>query len=339
VDKPTLADVARVAGVHPATASRALNPALVGRTSAATTARVLEVAQRLGYDPDPRAQSLRTRRSRTIGVVIPDLTNPVFPPIVRGIEDGLRDFGYESLLASTDNDFVREAAAFRVLQSRRCDGYIVASASRDDATVRQLCAQGVVTVLVNRLVDGLDTPAVISDDSTGMGSAVQHLAAAGHRQIAHIAGPLYVSVSSTRMAAFFEAVGALEVSPRPRPLVQEASDYTVDAGRAAMRKLLQREKVTAVVAANDLIAIGCYQALAEAGLDCPADVSVVGFNDMPLTAHLNPPLSTVAMPQHEMGRVAAGLVVEYIDHPDRAPRIEALPTEFIARASIRPVST
>ncbi|MGE0218754.1 LacI family DNA-binding transcriptional regulator [Mycolicibacterium sp.] len=337
MDKPTLADVARVAGVHPGTASRALNPALAGRISPATTARVHEAAKALGYMPDTRAQSLRTRRTRTIGVVIPDLANPVFAPIVRGIEDGLRDAGYQSLLASTDNDADRETAALRVLQTRYCDGYIVASATRDDATVRELCAQRTALVLLNRLVDDLDVPAVVSDDSVGIRAAVDYLAAGGHRSIAHIAGPQTLSVSAARVRAFCDAVASSKVRPRMKPVVQQASDFTVEAGRVAMAGLLEHEQVTAVLAANDLIAIGCYQALAAAGLRCPEDVSVIGFNDMPLTAHLNPPLATVAMPQHEMGWAAAQLVLDYIERPNTPPRTEAVPTAFIPRDSARPL--
>ncbi len=337
--KPSLADVARAAGVHPGTASRALNPDLVGRISPTTTARVHEAAKRLGYVPDPLGRSLRTSKTRTVGLIIPDLANPVFAPIVRGIEDHLREHGYEALLASTDNDLAREATAIEVLQARRCDGFIVASAWRDDSMVRQMVEQGAALVLVNNLVDGLDAPAVVSDDAVGIRTAIRHLALGGHRLIGHIAGPQQVSVSAARLAAFAEAIASLDVDPPTRPVVEHASDYMVDAGRVAMARLLQREPVTAVFAANDLLAVGCYQALSDAGLGCPEDVSVIGFNDMPLTAHLNPPLSTVAMPQYRMGRVAAELVLERISRPDGVPETVALPTEFVLRASSQAVAS
>jgi LacI family transcriptional regulator len=151
--RPTIRDVAERAGVHPATASRALNPALPGRIAEATASKVRAAAGELGYAPDPTARSLRTRRSGIVGVVIPDLTNPVLPPIVRGIEETLWRAGLASLVADTDNDAEREAVAVRELQARRCEGLVIASATRDSATVRALAADGVATVLVTRDVD------------------------------------------------------------------------------------------------------------------------------------------------------------------------------------------
>jgi LacI family transcriptional regulator len=334
VDKPTLADVAKAAGVHRATASRALNPALVGRISAVTTAKVQEAAERLGYVPDLLGQGLRTNKTRTIGVLIPDLANPVFAPIVRGIEDHLREHGYEALLASTDNDPHREATLLDVLQTRRCDGFIVASALRNDLVVRHLLDQGVNVVLVNRLVDGLDAPAVVSDDAIGITAAIQHLFDLGHRVIGHIGGPLDVSVTTTRLGAYEKALASLGIDAPDA--VEHATGYTVEAGRAAFTRLLQRRPVSAVIAGNDLLAVGCYVALAEYGLRCPDDVSVVGFNDMPLTAHLFPPLSTVTMPQHEMGCAAARMLLARINDPDLAPTMMAMPTAFVARESSGP---
>ncbi|GFG52374.1 LacI family DNA-binding transcriptional regulator [Mycolicibacterium agri] len=330
MDKPTLADVARAAGVHPGTASRALNPALVGRISPETTARVQQAAERLGYVPDPLGRSLRTSRTHTIGVVIPDLGNPVFAPIVRGIEDQLRERGFEPLLASTDNSAERERDVVGVLRTRRCDGFIVASAGRGEGVVHDLVDAGVPLVLVNRLVDGVDVSAVVSDDAVGIGAAIEHLAALGHRRIGHIGGPLQISVSATRLAAFTNAV-ASDVGGAG--VIEHATDYTIEAGRVAMTALLAREQVTAVFAANDLLAVGGYEALAAQGLRCPDDVSVVGFNNMELTAHLNPSLSTVSMPQYEMGRTAAKLVLDRLAESDGASQTVALPTVFVPRAS------
>ncbi len=188
-------------------------------------------------------------------------------------------------------------------------------------------------VLVNRLVDGLRTPAVVSDDSVGIRSAVSHLVSLGHRLIGHVAGPPEISVSASRLAALLGAMDLADADPRPTPVVVHADGYTVEAGRAALVELLRRHAVTAVLAVNDLVAVGCYQALTQAGLRCPQDVSVVGFNDMPLTAHLHPPLSTVAMPQSQMGRAAAELILKCLAEPDSEHAVVALPTRFIERRS------
>ena len=319
----TIKDVARVAGVHPATASRALNPLLRGRISAATTARVEAAAAELGYVVDPIGRSLRTQRSGIVGVLVPDLLNPFYPPLLRGIERGLRAAGFEALIASTDNDARREPELLAVLRGRRCEGYLVATATRDDPAVAALAREGVPLVLVNRLT-AVDTPAVVSDDARGIGEAVEHLRSLGHTRIGHVAGPAELSVAASREAAYRAAVA--------EPHVARAAQMTAAAGRAACRDLLG-DRVTAILAANDMIAVGCYAALDDAGLRCPQDVSLVGINDMPLAAWLRPPLSTVAIPQEELGAAAARLVIERIGAPSAAPRTVTLPTGLVVRGS------
>jgi LacI family transcriptional regulator len=329
VPKPTIQDVARAAGVHPGTASRALNPALVGRIAPATTKRVQEAAAELGYVPDQFGRSLRTRRSHNIGVLVPDLGNPVFPPIVRGIEDTLRDAGYEALIANTDDSADREARLISVLNGRRCDGFIIASSRVEDPAVSKLLESATPVVLVNRLVDTL-VASVVSDDATGIRAAVEHLANLGHTDIAHVTGPATLSMTQVRREAFEEAMRAAGLTVR-REWIAEASRYAVDEGREAFAKVLDRAAPSAVVAGNDMIAVGCYIALQSRGLRCPDDVSVVGFNDMPLAGFLAPPLTTVAIPQHEIGTAAARLVVELIAGGQPTQRV--LPVELVSRGS------
>jgi LacI family transcriptional regulator len=332
--KPTIQDVARAAGVHPATVSRALNPALVGRVTPATTRRVEEAAARLGYVPDEFGRTLRTRRSRMIGVVVPDLGNPVFPPIVRGIEDTLRTAGYAALIANTDDSAEREEELLRTLTARRCDGFIIASSRRDDPAVIDLVNTKTPVVLVNRMMDTA-TAAVASDDAAGMRAAVDHLVSLGHREIAHVGGPEALSMTGVRRAAFDSAMAAagLEVSPE---LICAARRYTADEGQRAFEAVLARRVPTAVIAGNDMIAVGCYGALRSRGLRCPADVSVVGFNNMPLSDFLDPALTTVAIPQFDIGTQAAQLVLDLIaDHP---PAQRLVPVSLVVRGSTGPVT-
>ena len=193
--RSTIRDVAERAGVHPATASRALNPALPGRIAEPTAARVRLAADELGYRPDPTARSLRTRRSGIVGVVVPDLTNPVLPPIVRGIEETLWGAGLACLVADTDNDVEREAVAVRELLARRCEGLIVASATRTSATVRALAGDGTAAVLVTRDVERAGLPFVAGDDAAGVAAAVAHLAGLGHERIGYVTGPAELSTT------------------------------------------------------------------------------------------------------------------------------------------------
>lgn len=330
--KPTIQDVARAAGVHPGTASRALNPELVGRVTAETTRRVQDAAARLGYVPDQFGQSLRTRRSRTIGVLIPDLGNPVFPPIVRGIEDSLREAGYEALIANTDDSAEREAQLIKVLAARRCDGYVIASSRLEDPAVSALLESKVPVVLVNRLMDAAKS-SVSSDDATGMRAAVDHLVALGHTEIAHVGGPSALSMTEVRRAAFVDAKAAAGLVSDP-DLIENAERYAVDEGHRAFSRLLDRRSPTAVIAGNDMIAIGCYSALRTRGLHCPADISVVGFNDMPLSGFLEPALTTVAIPQYDIGAAAAELVLGLINGGPPVHRL--LPVGLVVRASTGP---
>jgi LacI family transcriptional regulator len=333
VAKPTIQDVARAAGVHPGTVSRALNPLLPGRVTAETTQRVEEAAARLGYAPDQLGRSLRTRRSYTVGVLVPDLGNPVFPPIVRGLEDTLRVGGYEALIANTDDSSEREERLIDVLKARRCDGFVIASSRRDDPAVSALVAADHPVVLVNRLVASA-ADSVASDDAEGMRSAVAHLVALGHNGIAHVSGPRELSMTEVRRVAFDEAMRAEGLAADP-DLTETADRYTADAGESAANKLLERRTPTAIVAGNDMIAIGCYAALRGRGLRCPADVSVVGFNDMLLSGFLDPPLTTVAIPQYEIGVAAAELILSRIAERGE-PVHRLLPTELVVRGSTGP---
>jgi LacI family transcriptional regulator len=333
VSAPTLRDVAQMAGVHPATASRALNPQTRPLVNADTARKVLRAAESIGYQPNPIARSLKTARSETVGVLVPDITNPLFPPILRGIEDELAGSGYTALTANTDNDPDRTASSFAVLQARQVDGFIVATALRDDPLLGDAAARGVPMVLVNRQTEHLDVSTIAGDDAGGVARTVDHLVDLGHREIAHIAGPQNVSTGVLREQAFRAAMQRHGLSPHR---VIEAEAYSEPAGRTALLELLTRDRPTAVVAGNDLLAIGCYDALEESGLSCPDDMSVAGFNDMPFIAHLRPPLTSVRVPQYELGVEAARLLLDRLTGRTVTPRVVLLPVTLVVRGSTAP---
>ncbi|SEF77277.1 LacI family transcriptional regulator [Nonomuraea solani] len=331
---PTLRDVAEAAGVHTATASRALNPKTRQQISAETARRVMRAAQALGYQPNSAARSLKTSRSGTVGLVIPDLTNPLFPPIVRGVESVLEAGGYNVWIVNTDNDEERERAQIESLRSRQVEGLIVATARLDHPLLRRLHERGVTMVLINRQVEHARIPAVTGDDATGVAAAVHHLAELGHVRIAHLSGPLTTSTGRVRARAFRHAARDHGL---PGDLVVECAHWSEADGAAAMRELLGRSPdLTAVVAGNDLIALGCYDVFAERGLSCPGDVSVIGFNDMPFLDKLRPPLTTVAVPHHELGAEAARMLLDCIGQPDRPARSLLLPVSLVVRGSTAP---
>ncbi|HEX2128616.1 MAG TPA: LacI family DNA-binding transcriptional regulator [Solirubrobacterales bacterium] len=333
--RPTLSDVARRAGVNPATASRALNPALPGRIAEPTAERVRAAARELGYRPDPVARSLRTRRSGFVGVVVPDLTNPVIPPIVRGIEAVLWGAGLACLLADTDNDPEHEAALIDELLARRCEGLIVSTATRWSEAVNRLADAEVPAVLVTRDTDAHPLPLVAGDDASGVEAAVSHLAELGHKRLAHVTGPTNLSTTVRRLEAFEAACERLGLDADGRVIHGDA--FTASSGRAAAERLLAADSsFTGIVAGNDLIALGCLQALGAAGLRCPHDVSLVGHNDTPMVDSLQPPLTTVAIPQRDLGARAAELVLRGIDGDEIALEAQLLPTELVVRGSTGP---
>jgi LacI family transcriptional regulator len=326
----TLRDVARRVGIHPATASRALNEETRHLVSPETVARVTEAAREMGYTPNSIARSLKTSRSMTIGVILPDLTNPLFPPMVRGIEDALLRSGFTALIANTDNDQERARAVVHALRLRQVDGWISATATlHDDLFDRD---RGAPVVLLNRL-DDRGTPAVVGDDAGGIGAALEHLASLGHRRVAYVAGPQVFSTGAARLRAFAEVSAGLSLEDAAE-LVRVGESFAEEAGARGLRALLDAgARFTAVLAGNDLMALGCYGALAERGLRCPEDVSVIGFNDMPFADKFAPPLTTVRIPHHEMGVRSAELLLALLGGAATVPVRTVLPAELVVRRS------
>ncbi|MDF3311162.1 LacI family DNA-binding transcriptional regulator [Rhodococcus sp. T2V] len=331
--EPTLRDVADAAGVHTGTASRALNPEKRYQVNAETVRRVLKAAQSLGYTPNPIARSLKTARSRTVGVIIPDLTNPLFPPIVRGIDEVLGSHGYSAWIVSTDNDPEREKRLVESLRSRQVEGLIIATAQLEHPLLSTLHQKGVKVVLVNRGVEKLEIPSVTPDDAAGVILAVDHLAELGHTRIAHIGGPQTTSTGTSRARAYRHAIRDRRLDDDPSLLI-ECSDWKERDGAAALRSLLDRNvKFTAIVAGNDLLALGCYDVFAERGIQCPDDISVVGFNDMPFLDKFRPPMTSVRVPQFDVGVEAGRMLLDLLKEPNRHPRSILLPVSLVVRGS------
>lgn len=331
----TLKDVAREAGVHVSTASRALSSDTRSVVNAETAHRVLEVARRLGYRPHPLARGLRTNRTHTIGMVVPDLMNPLFAPIYAGAEGRLSERGYSLVIAGDDDDEVKAKDVVAGFLERRVDGLILADAHLVSGIPD--IGEGAAAVLVNRAMADTRLPAIVGDDLVGIGLAVRHLISLGHTAIAHIAGPQDLSTGRNRRHAFIEALEeeGLEV---PDTLIIEAGAFRTATGQLACQRLLDSgQEFTAIVAANDLIALGCYDVLGAAGLSIPTDVSVTGYNDMMFADRVAPPLTSVSVPYREMGAAAADTVLALIegDAPPE-PTITAFPPSLVIRGSTGP---
>lgn len=332
----TLSDVAQEAGVHPSTASRALNESTRSVVSHETVDRVLAAAERLGYRPNPLARGLRTNRTMTVGFVIPDVENPLFGPIIAGAEAGLAEEGYSLLIADDRGD---PGQAVGTLLERHVDGLIMASAAREDAVSASLARGDVPVVFVNRYATDVPFPSIVGDDHAGIGLVVEHLVDLGHAELGHVSGPQQLSTGFARKDAFIDWCGRRGVPPRD-DAIEEASWFQVEPGyRAAQTLLDRRPDLTAIVGGNDLIALGCYRAVRERGLEVGGDVSVTGYNDIPLLDLMQPPMTTVRVPYREMGWEAAASVLSMIgDGGGTESSVHRLEPELVIRGSTLPVA-
>jgi LacI family transcriptional regulator len=334
----TLKDVAAAAGVHASTASRTLNPITRHLVAGNVALRVERAAQKLDYRPDLVAASLRTGRSRLIGVLVPDIADPVFSPILGGITESLLAVGYSTVIADVGSNHDRQIELIEGLMARRVDGLVLATVSRkDDPVVDHCLRRGLPAVLVKRTESQPRLSTVVSDDAGGMKLAVDHLVALGHRRIGHVAGPQHVSTGFLRRRGFEAAV---KKHGLPAAIaVEVARAYSRAEGRRVAGALLDaRGDLTAIVAANDLLALGVYDALNARKLLCPADISVVGHNDMPLVDMVSPPLTTVRISHREMGEVAARMMLEELAGQSHRERAVTLTPTLIIRSSSRKLS-
>lgn len=291
---------------------------------------VRKAAAKLGYTADGVARALKTRRSMSIGIIIPDITNPFFPPAVHGAEEVLSAAGYSVILSSSSNDVTKGHTQFEAMLQARVDGFLLGMTRRADPIVDRLRSSGIPTVLFNRSIDKSDFSSVLPDDAHGSQLAVEYLHKLGHRNLGLVVGPTYTSTADSRQKAVRKTVKKLGLQCH----VVEATGFDDVAGRKAMEKMLSESpNVTAVIASNDLIALGVIDAVRNAGKNCPKDISVVGFNNMPLAGRLDPPLTTVNVPEYELGRLAAECLIREMKKLSPKPERIIIPVNLVVRGS------
>jgi len=337
----TLKDVAREAGVHISTASRALNEETRSGLSAETADRVIAAAELLGYQPHPFARGLRTNTTRSVGMVVPDLISPFIPPILAGAQHSLAEVGYSLLIGSDDESPSRTKTALETFLDRRVDGLIVANAHLNFTPPDAVLRNEVATVLVSRSVEEASFPAIVGDDQAALSLVVRHLVGLGHARIAHVAGPLDISTGLFRRDGFIDAIEQAGLAPSNCGIF-EAGSFRSEDGHAACSRLLDSgDAITAIVAANDLLALGCIDAIRERGLSVPEDLSVTGYDDIALVDRIDPALTTISLPYEEMGAVAGRLLLDMLAAVDRVVEasyepIRLAPT-LVVRSSTGPV--
>lgn len=326
----TIKDIARRCRVSPATVSRVLNG--FPHVQAGTRARVQEEIRRVSYRRNGVARSLVLRKTRTLGLVLSDITNPFYAEIAKGIEDQATVHGYTTVLCSTNNLPERQHEYIQILLERRVDGLILGSARLREPEVEALAQGGFPVVLVNRRLRSPQVDSVVVDNYGGALRLVEYLIRLGHSRIAHIRGPLQFSTGYDRFRGYRDALLAQDLQLDPRLVVAGAFRYAD--GRAAARRLLATPaRPTALFAANDLMALGALEALAEAGIRVPEGMAVAGFDDVEPASYWGIRLTTMSQRISDMARLAVDLLLERIERGRRDPRQIVLPPHLVVRGS------
>lgn len=330
---PTVRDVAALAGVSTATVSRVLSGD--GAVRDTTRRKVTQAAEQLGYQPSSLPSTMRRRRSRSFGVVVSDIENPFFTAVIRGCEREAHDLGYRLVLVNTDEDEQKEEAALRALASDRVAGAVLASSGRDHRGVHALSSIGAPVVAIDNQVPTTQVDFVTVDNMDAARRATEHLLALGHERITMLSGPASASSVAQREAGFREALAGHRRAENSSHVVsgdlREAGAY-----RAGLDLLTQADRPTAIFTVNNLSTMGVLRAAHALHVQLPTDLSLVGFDDVPLSTVLDPPLTVVTQPTDEIGRAAVRRLAWRLEHADAPPVRQVLPTDFVVRGSTAP---
>jgi DNA-binding LacI/PurR family transcriptional regulator len=327
---PTIDDVARQAGVSTATVSRVINEH--PRVAAATRRRVRQAMEALGYEPNNLARNLRARSLRVFGLIVPDILASFFTAIARGVEDVAYAHGFSVMLSNSDGDPFKEAEYLRTLRTERVAGIVLGPTEKAHAQARAVLRAGIPLVTIDRRIAELDLDAVTTDSDAGIMAAVEHLHGHGHRAIGFIGGPLDVSTGRRREEAFFAALRRLGLATSSEWVAR--ADFREEGGQqAALEMLTAKNRPSALFIANEMMTLGALRAVRELGLSMPADLAVIGFDDTPWARLLDPPLTVVAQPAYDLGRLAAEALLRRLDEPDRHVSTVLLAPQFLVRAS------
>jgi LacI family transcriptional regulator, galactose operon repressor len=328
--RPTIYDVARLAGVSTATVSRALNG--TAQIAPATREAIDAAVAQLGYRPNSIARSLVTKSTQTIALLLPDISNPFYAALVSGIQEYALAHDHTMLLCTTEGDPEREEQYLQLLRDKQVDGALVDGLVLPSDRIARFVRDGFPIVCLDRDIDSSAIPLVQVDNRLGGRLATEHLLGLGHRRIAHVTGAPALHISEDRLAGYQEALRDDGIDPHPS--LVEPGTFTEDGGHRAAKALLRRDPhVTAIFAANDLSAVGALNALAELRRRVPEDVSVVGFDDLRLASYTSPPLTTVRQPAEGIARLATELLIGLTRGEEVGQMRHVLPPTLVARAS------
>jgi DNA-binding LacI/PurR family transcriptional regulator len=328
-------EIAKIAGVSLGTVSHVLNGSAAVREP--LRRRVMEAVDALGYQPSQLARGLRRDKTNMIGMIIPDVTNPFFPAVVRGAEDVAFENGYRLVLCNTDNDHSKEIAHLNELRTYLPSGLIVIPSSFSDLTAQAESYRraGTAVVCVDRLPKDWNGDTVTANNEHGAYEATNYILRQGHRRLAIITGPRHLTNAQERLKGFRRALHEKKISIGPE-YVQETS-FDQHGGHAKTMLLLRMiPRPTVIFAGNDMIAFGALLAFREAGLHCPEEISLIGFDNLDLAEMTSPPLSSVSQPGYQMGNAAARILIDRVRGDDGPAKHVVIETALKIRDSVAP---
>ncbi len=327
--------IARMANVSLGTASNVINNS--ARVREPLRKRVMEAVDALGYQPSQLARGLRREKTNVIGMIIPDITNPFFPAVVRGAEDTAFSNGYRLILCNTDNDVSKELIHLNELRTYLPTGLIVIPSDFSELTAQAVSYQksGTALVCVDRIPKHWSGDTVTADNEYGAYCATKHLLQLGHRQLAAIIGPTRLTNVEDRLIGFKRAIREKKIKIGPE-YIQETTFDKQGGYSKTMLLLRMIPRPTVIFAGNDLIAFGALLAVRDAGLHCPDDISIIGFDDLDLAEMTNPPLTSVSQPGYQMGTAAAGILIDRVRGDAGPAKHIVLKTALKLRHSVAP---
>jgi len=332
---PTIKEVAAHAGVSSATVSHVLNNTRY--VSEPVRELVHNAMLELGYRPNALARSLRSGKTHTLGLILPDSANPFFAEIGRAIETAAFGYGFSVILCNTENDIEKERMYTEVLENKQVDGIIFVASGDHRESLLQIMNNGLPIVVVDRELGQLEVDTVTTDNYSGGMVATQHLLALGHREIACITGPSNINPSAERVTGYRSALLQADISIDETLIMR--GNFNPESGYECAMGLFQRNpRPTAIFSCNDMMSIGVIRAASQLGLRIPQDVSIVSFDNIDLASYTTPPLTTVEQPKREIGAMAIGMILERMKNPELQVRRNVIPTRLIIRGSTwRPV--
>lgn len=330
----TIKDIAEKAKVSTATVSRALYNS--GYIKEETRKKILKVAEELGYKKHKESKASKIK-TKVIGVIVSGITNPFFTQVVRGIEDVLNPVGYSLLLCNADENVEKEINYLKVLMNKKVDGIILTSAGGDHKTIKEIVRRGMSVVLIDRLIEGLDTDGVVIDNVNGAYDAISHLISEGYKKIGIITGPLEIMTATERLEGYKKALQDAGIEFNEN--LVENGGYTREGGYRAAKQLVERVCPDAMFIANNVMTTGALLALKELKIKIPEEIGVVGFDDLEWAPLMDPPLTTISQPIYTIGSTAAQLLLYRLNKPVTIKReVVVLKPKLIVRESSRKIA-